>query len=74
MLFSPSEWYEHYAAFAAPFLVVLVALSAARLFAPGPARTSPAGQARSGRWARAAAAVVAVLAVAAMGERPTDTP
>ena len=30
MLFSPSEWYEHYAAFAAPFLVVLVALSAAR--------------------------------------------
>ena len=75
MLFSPSEWYEHYAAFAAPFLVVLVALSAARLLAPGQARKSPPGQAgnsapdraRSGRWVRAAAAVVAVLAVAAMG-------
>jgi hypothetical protein len=35
MLFSPSEWYVHYAAFAGPFLVVLLALSAARLFAPG---------------------------------------
>ncbi len=75
MLFSPSEWYEHYAAFAAPFLVVLVALSAARLFAPGQAPKSPPGQAgksapgraRSGRWVRASAAVVAVLAVAAMG-------
>jgi alpha-1,2-mannosyltransferase len=59
MLFSPSEWYEHYAAFAAPFLVVLVGLSAARLFAPreaGPDR----------RWIRASAAVIATLAVAAM--------
>jgi hypothetical protein len=60
MLFSPSEWYEHYAAFAAPFLVVLVALSASRLFAPGRAG-------RDRRWVRAAAAVIAVLAVAAMG-------
>jgi hypothetical protein len=34
MLFSPSEWYLHYAAFAGPFLVVLLALSASRLFAP----------------------------------------
>ena len=48
MLFSPSEWYVHYAAFAGPFLVVLLALSAARLFAPGkpaekPGKTGPAG-------------------------------
>ena len=59
MLFSPSEWYEHYAAFAAPFLGVLVGLSAGRLFAPrkaGPDR----------RWVRASAAVIATLAVAAM--------
>jgi hypothetical protein len=34
MLFSPSEWYVHYAAFAGPFLAVLVALCAARFFAP----------------------------------------
>jgi hypothetical protein len=30
MLFIPSEWYVHYAAFAGPFLVVLFGLSAAR--------------------------------------------
>ena len=59
MLFSPSEWYEHYAAFAAPFLVVLVGLSAARLFAPGKAR-------KDRRWIRASAAVIAALAAAAM--------
>ena len=28
MMFSPSEWYEHYAAFAGPFLMLLTALSA----------------------------------------------
>jgi hypothetical protein len=55
MLFSPSEWYEHYAAFAGPFLAVLVALSAARLL------TASTGRVRRG------AAVLAVLAVAAMG-------
>jgi hypothetical protein len=38
MLFTPSEWYLHYAAFAAPFLLILLALSAARLFAPGKPR------------------------------------
>ncbi len=38
MLFSPSEWYVHYAAFAGPFLVVLLGLSAARLFTPGKPR------------------------------------
>jgi Glycosyltransferase family 87 len=42
MLFTPSEWYEHYAAFAGPFLIVLVALSAARLFAPAPAEPGAA--------------------------------
>ena len=41
MLFSPSEWYVHYAAFAGPFLITLVALSAARFLAgrpPGPVK------------------------------------
>ena len=38
MLFIPSEWYVHYAAFAGPFLVVLLGLSAARLFTPGTPR------------------------------------
>jgi alpha-1,2-mannosyltransferase len=66
MLFSPSEWYEHYAAFAGPFLAVLVALSAGRLFAPSPAQADSPARARA-RWARRSAAVVAVLAVAAMG-------
>jgi hypothetical protein len=42
MLFSPSEWYVHYAAFAGPFLLVLLGLSAARLFTPGrPRRDKP---------------------------------
>ena len=58
MLFSPSEWYEHYAAFAGPFLVVLVALSAARLFAR---------RAKPGRRVVTVVAVVATLAIAAMG-------
>jgi len=60
MMFSPSEWYEHYAAFAGPFLVLLAALSA----------TARHGQEAAGRpgsppWA-VAAAVVLVLAIAAM--------
>ena len=62
MLFSPSEWYVHYAAFAGPFLVVLLALSAARLFAPGKPR-------KTSRRIRlvSVTAVFTVLAIAAMG-------
>jgi hypothetical protein len=77
MLFSPSEWYEHYAAFAGPFLVVLLALSAAWLFAPGkprrekPRREKP-GKAKPGKTSRrlrlvSVAAVFTALAIAAMG-------
>ena len=44
MLFSPSEWYVHYAAFAGPFLVVLLGLSAARLFTPGKPRPEEPGK------------------------------
>jgi hypothetical protein len=62
MLFSPSEWYAHYAAFAAPFLVVLVGLSAARLLA---ARNPPVKKPR--RWIRLCVGVTAALAIAAMG-------
>ncbi|MGH3200463.1 MAG: glycosyltransferase family 87 protein [Streptosporangiaceae bacterium] len=67
MLFSPSEWYVHYAAFAGPFLVVLIGLSAARLFTPGkPRRDKPAKKPRRIRmtWI---AAVFAAVAIAAMG-------
>jgi alpha-1,2-mannosyltransferase len=67
MLFSPSEWYEHYAAFAGPFLVVLLALSAATLFAPARARqvgkASKAGAPRRSRTARVAVAAGAITAV-----------
>jgi alpha-1,2-mannosyltransferase len=44
MLFSPSEWYVHYAAFAGPFLVILVGLSAARFFTPRKARPDKPGK------------------------------
>ena len=43
MLFSPSEWYVHYAAFAGPFLVVLIGLSAGQLY-PRPAWARTAGE------------------------------
>jgi len=62
MLFSPSEWYMHYAAFVGPFLAVLLGLSAARLVA---ARNRPVQKPR--RWIRVCAGVIAALAVAAMG-------
>ena len=62
MLFSPSEWYVHYAAFAGPFLAVLVALSAARLVA---ARQPPVQKPRN--WVRVWAGVVAALLIAGMG-------
>jgi hypothetical protein len=83
MLFSPSEWYVHYAAFAGPFLVVLLALSAARLFAPGKARREKARREKPGKPRRerpgkpgkasrrirlvSVTAVFTVLAIAAMG-------
>jgi alpha-1,2-mannosyltransferase len=62
MLFSPSEWYVHYAAFAGPFLAVLVGLSAGRLVA---ARQPPVRKPR--HWVRVCAGVVAALLIAAMG-------
>lgn len=62
MLFSPSEWYVHYAAFAGPFLVVLVGLSAGRLVA---ARRPAVKKPR--HWVRVCAGVVAALLIAAMG-------
>jgi alpha-1,2-mannosyltransferase len=66
MLFSPSEWYVHYAAFAGPFLAVLVGLSAARLVA---ARQPPAEKPvkKPRPWVRVWAGVVAALLIAAMG-------
>jgi alpha-1,2-mannosyltransferase len=72
MLFFPSEWYEHYAAFAGPFLMVLLGLSAARLFTPRqpqldkPSHDKPRTAHRWSRLVTAAAAFTA-LAIAAMG-------
>jgi hypothetical protein len=64
MLFSPSEWYMHYAAFAGPFLLVLIGLSAGRLFSP---RTpEPGTKPRRIRLIPVVAAFT-VLAIAAMG-------
>jgi alpha-1,2-mannosyltransferase len=70
MLFSASEWYEHYAAFAGPFLVILLALSAARLFAAArPLRARKDLTSGPPRMARAAVAagVFAAVAIAATG-------
>jgi alpha-1,2-mannosyltransferase len=69
MLFSPSEWYVHYAAFAGPFLLVLLGLSAARLFTPG--KPQPDKPEKNGKKPRriqmvSIAAVFAALAIAAM--------
>ena len=44
MLFSPSEWYVHYAAFAGPFLVSLIALAAARFLTAGRPRPVKPGK------------------------------
>ncbi len=66
MLFSPSEWYVHYAAFAAPFLVVLLALSAARFFAAGAARREQLEKAPRRIRPVAVTAAVAALLIAAM--------
>ena len=60
MMFSPSEWYEHYAAFAGPFLMLLIALSATAR-----RRQEAIGWPRRRTWA-VAAAVVLVLAISAM--------
>ncbi len=65
MMFSPSEWYQHYAAFAGPFVVLLLALSVARLVAARRLRPGHAGRAGRPRWA-AAAVTVLVLALVAM--------
>jgi alpha-1,2-mannosyltransferase len=72
MLFSPSEWYAHYAAFAGPFLVVLLGLSAARLFTPGQPRGEEPPREKTGQepgrirlvWV---AAAITALAIAAVG-------
>jgi alpha-1,2-mannosyltransferase len=56
MMFAPSEWYEHYAAFDGPFLVMAVALAAARLVTASRLR----------RVVTAVAAGTAVLVIAGM--------
>jgi alpha-1,2-mannosyltransferase len=67
MLFTPSEWYVHYAAFVGPFLMVLLGLSAARLFTTRqPSRDEP-HTTRSRIPVVTAAAAVTALAIAAMG-------
>jgi len=67
MLFSPSEWYVHYAAFAGSFLVVLLGLSAAWLFTPAETRSDKPREARHRIQVVAAAAAFTALAIAAIG-------
>jgi alpha-1,2-mannosyltransferase len=64
MMFSPSEWYEHYAAFAGAFVLPLIAVSVARLAQVGrrPAWSRPAS-----RRTTAAVLVLAIGAMAAAG-------
>ena len=66
MLFAPSEWYMHYAAFAGPFLVVLIALSAARLFTPDQPGRQPSGTRPRRIGAVRTAAVLTALVIAAV--------
>ena len=78
MMFVPSEWYEHYAAFDGPFLVLAVALPVARLAAAGrsraPGRSRAVGRSQAAGAARAArvvagtaaALVIAVLTLASV--------
>jgi alpha-1,2-mannosyltransferase len=61
MMFLPSEWYEHYAAFDGPFLVLAVALPVGRLAAV----TRP-GSARAFVVAVATTLVIAVMALASV--------
>ena len=62
MMFAPSEWYEHYAAFDGPFLVLAVALPVARLAAAG--RSEAAGRSQAASRSQAARAVGAAGVVA----------
>jgi alpha-1,2-mannosyltransferase len=68
MMFVPSEWYEHYAAFDGPFVVLALALPVARLAAaaaPGTAGTFAAAT---------AAAVVTALALASVSASARQVP
>jgi hypothetical protein len=67
MLFSPSEWYVHYAAFAGPFLVVLLGLSAAWLFTPAEPRSDGPRDERRPIQVVTVAVAFTALAIAAIG-------
>jgi hypothetical protein len=66
MMFAPSEWYEHYAAFDGPFLVLAVALAAARL-AAGRRRT---GIVAAGTAVLVVAGMTSASIVASLGQGP----
>jgi len=79
MMFAPSEWYEHYAAFDGPFVVLAVALPVARLAAaprtaavprlasvPGAAAASRAAASRAAASRAAGALAAGALAAAAV--------
>jgi alpha-1,2-mannosyltransferase len=59
----PADFYEHYAAFLAPFLALALALPIARIVATLPQRGK---RARLGRVARRAATVIAAVTLAAL--------
>jgi hypothetical protein len=74
MMFAPSEWYEHYAAFDGPFVVLAVALPVARLAAAARGRPAGLGPAPGAFTAATAAVVIAVLALASVGASARQRP
>ena len=71
MMFVPSEWYEHYAAFDGPFVVLAVALPVARLATAGQPRAAGAARLAAGA---AAALVIAVLTLASVSASVGQAP
>jgi hypothetical protein len=74
MMFVPSEWYEHYAAFDGPFVVLAVALPIARLAAVGWSKAPRAPRAAGPVAGTAAALVIAVLTLASVSASVRQAP
>jgi alpha-1,2-mannosyltransferase len=74
MMFVPSEWYEHYAAFDGPFVVLAVALPVARLAASVPSGKAARLWQAEAFVATAAALVIVTLAVASISATARQGP
>ena len=74
MMFAPSEWYEHYAAFDGPFVVLAVALPVARLAAAAGPRLPGRSWAPAAFAGAAAAFVIGVLTLASVSASARQGP